>query len=596
MGNGAIENYMTLSHCWGKADTYKLTSETASHLRAGLRISLLPRTFQRTIDVVRSLGTKYLWIDSLCIIQNSTADWEQESAQMGQVYSNGLLNIAATGSTDGEGGLLRERPSKLPLESTACYVSPSWKDHCNSNLLVHRSSLPSRMLLDGPLLSRGWVLQERIMAKRILHFGKSQLYWECNEHDCCEIYPTGIPELWTRPTSGGFSKRNIPDLFIEYGSNFGVITTVDSDTLSASITQTPSELTDDAAASLRRSTLEVKGDTLALTTSPTPAAFQRLATEFWNASPTQARIFVEGVISRGEEQSFLNGVESQEQAIDFWNCVVSIYSRCELTFEKDKLVALAGVARALKVQMGCDYLAGMWRIELERNLLWSVESKFTRPEEDRAPSWSWASVDGEIKMPERRSRFEDEVVKDEAEIEILRVSTQKKSADEMGQVKGGALTVRGPLMTCFVQRTDDFGGFLPSEVAEDYDSEDDDDLPAYFIRINGVWGEGVLSIDAHEPFDTSLKTKLYCLPIMKGKGLMDDDSCRCLVLERTTKEPGVFKRRGTLLFFHAAHNIDADNGWMAWNAWEPCGGVIVNEEWFDGGEADADGKYTITII
>jgi hypothetical protein len=45
MGNGAIENYMTLSHCWGKADIYKLTSETASHLRAGLRISLLPRTF-----------------------------------------------------------------------------------------------------------------------------------------------------------------------------------------------------------------------------------------------------------------------------------------------------------------------------------------------------------------------------------------------------------------------------------------------------------------------------------------------------------------------------------------------------------------------
>jgi Heterokaryon incompatibility protein (HET) len=150
MGNGAIENYMTLSHCWGKADTYKLTSETASHLLTGLRISLLPRTFQRTIDVVRSLGTKYLWIDSLCIIQSSTADWEQESAQMGQVYSNGLLNIAATGSTDGEGGLLRERPSKLPLESTACYVSSSWTDHCNSNLLVHRRSLPSRMLLDGP--------------------------------------------------------------------------------------------------------------------------------------------------------------------------------------------------------------------------------------------------------------------------------------------------------------------------------------------------------------------------------------------------------------------------------------------------------------
>jgi len=594
MGDGAIENYMTLSHCWGRADIFKLTSKTARCLLEGLKISLLPRTFQRTIDVVRSLGTKYLWIDSLCIMQDSITDWERESAQMGQVYSNGLLNIAATGSTDGEGGLLRERPSKFPLESTACYIASSWRDHSNSGLLVHNSWLPSRMLLDGPLLSRGWVLQERIMAKRILHFGKNQLYWECNEHDCCEIYPAGVPEFWTRPTNGKFSKRNIPDLLIEYGSNFGVVTTVNPNTLNASIAQTPSDLTDDATAILRPSTLE--GDPFASTTSPTPAAFQRLATEFWNASPSQARIFVEGVISRGEEQSFLDGVKSQEQAVDFWNCVVSIYSRCELTFEQDKLVALAGVARALKVQMGCDYLAGMWRTELERNLLWSVGSKFRRPEEYRAPSWSWASVDGGIIIPERRSRIE--AAKDEAEIEILCVSTQKKSADEMGQVEGGALIVRGPLMSCFVQKIKDFKS-LPEEIAEDYDS--DDYTPKngeYVFRINGVWGDGTLWMDSHEPFDTSLKTELYCLPIMRGKRLMNDDSCRCLVLERTTKELGVFKRCGTLFFFHAAHNIDVDKGWIASETWRRrnSGGVILNEKWFDGGEADADGKYTITII
>jgi hypothetical protein len=106
--NRAIENYITLSHCWGKADIYKLTSETACHLLAGLKISLLSRTFQETIEVVRFLDTKYLWIDSLCIMQNSKEDWERESAQMGRVYSNGLLNIAATSSRDGEGGLFRE--------------------------------------------------------------------------------------------------------------------------------------------------------------------------------------------------------------------------------------------------------------------------------------------------------------------------------------------------------------------------------------------------------------------------------------------------------------------------------------------------------
>jgi hypothetical protein len=90
-------------------------------------------------------------------MQNSKEDWERESAQMGKVYSNGLLHIAATSSTDGEGGLFPERPSKLPRESTACYISSSWTDHSNSNLLIHPSYFPSGMLLDGPLLSRGWV-------------------------------------------------------------------------------------------------------------------------------------------------------------------------------------------------------------------------------------------------------------------------------------------------------------------------------------------------------------------------------------------------------------------------------------------------------
>jgi len=86
-------------------------------------------------------------------------------------------------------------------------------------------------------------------------------------------------------------------------------------------------------------------------------------------------------------------------------------------------------------------------------LLWKVDSKFRRPKEYRAPSWSWASVDGGINFPERISKGK---FKDKVEIEILCVSTQKKSADEMGQILGGALTVRGPLMTCFVKKGDDF--------------------------------------------------------------------------------------------------------------------------------------------
>ncbi|PVH79039.1 HET-domain-containing protein [Cadophora sp. DSE1049] len=523
--SGAIEN-MTLSYCWGKADIYTLTSETARPLLGGLKISLLPRTFQRTIQVARYLGTKFLWIDSLCIMQDSVEDWERESVQIGKVYSNSLFTIAATSSTDGEGGLFGERPSKLPLESTDCYISSSWTDHSNS-----------------------------------------------------------IPDLWTRPTDGTFFKKNIPDLFIMDCPNLGAGTTANSDPVNGSIMQTAP----DAAASLRPSTLE--GYPMASTASTPSAVFQRLATEFWTASPSQARIFWEGIVSQVEMDILADGIDSQMQLIDFWEYIVSIYSRCDLTFEKDKLVALSGVARAMKVPMGCEYLAGMWRTELERNLLWSVDNKFRRPREYRAPSWSWASVDGGINIPKRSSD-----AKDEFEIDVLCVSTQKKSADEMGQVLGGALKVRGPLMTCFVQRTEDFEGNLPREYVDHYDPEiDSDDPPACFFRINGVWDDGSPSMDAGEALDTSSKRRLHCLPILQEKGMLYDDSYNCLVLEHT-EQRGVFKRCRTLRVRAMWHDIAAKKGWIMENPLNNGGEVILNEEWFHGGEADIEGKYTITII
>jgi hypothetical protein len=102
------------------------------------------------------------------------------------------------------------------------------------------------------------------------------------------------------------------------------------------------------------------------------------------------------------------------------------------------------------------------------------------------------------------------------------------------------VTVRGPLMTCFVKKTEDFEGFLPVEYVDHYDPVIDSvDPPKCFFRINGVWDGGSPSMDADEPFDTSLKTELHCLPILQEKGL-HSDSYNCLVLERTKKR-GVFR-------------------------------------------------------
>jgi Heterokaryon incompatibility protein (HET) len=70
----------------------------------------VPKTFEDAIVVTRKLHVQYLWIDSLCIIQDDPEDWGTESLLMDQVYKNALLNIAATAASDSSGGLFYSRP------------------------------------------------------------------------------------------------------------------------------------------------------------------------------------------------------------------------------------------------------------------------------------------------------------------------------------------------------------------------------------------------------------------------------------------------------------------------------------------------------
>jgi len=70
------------------------TNNLQSH-RKGFKMADLPQTFQNPIVITQNLGYRYLWIDSLCIIQKSTKDWETESRKTGSIYRDVLLNISA---------------------------------------------------------------------------------------------------------------------------------------------------------------------------------------------------------------------------------------------------------------------------------------------------------------------------------------------------------------------------------------------------------------------------------------------------------------------------------------------------------------------
>jgi hypothetical protein len=154
--------YATLSHCWGGALPLRLSMDNYGSFKRMITFADLPRTFQEAVSVTISLGISYIWIDALCIIQDSKEDWAHEAALMDGVYANALVNLAAAASGNSSGGLFRFRE---PHSITPCSIT--FKD--GNQALVY-SSQTGLDLLNSPLNSRGWVSQERILATRQLSF------------------------------------------------------------------------------------------------------------------------------------------------------------------------------------------------------------------------------------------------------------------------------------------------------------------------------------------------------------------------------------------------------------------------------------------
>jgi hypothetical protein len=191
------ERYATLSHCWGGSSPVKLTTATLTLFRSGIQIEEIPKTFIDAIEVALFLGIKYIWIDALTIIQDSSDDWAKEASHMGEVYQHSFISIGATASTDSHGGLFFERNPAL--------VKPQiyTLDHADY-LLIERYQWNSSVE-EAPLLQRGWVVQERLFCTRMLHFSKDQLFWEFRTSVGCETIPENGPDHFeTLSTATGF--------------------------------------------------------------------------------------------------------------------------------------------------------------------------------------------------------------------------------------------------------------------------------------------------------------------------------------------------------------------------------------------------------
>ncbi|OCK80045.1 HET-domain-containing protein [Lepidopterella palustris CBS 459.81] len=223
------EPYVALSHCWGKRQLPTTTASTIDGYKSVVPWDILSQTFRDAITLSRALGYRYIWIDSLCIVQDSDSDWRSEASKMASVYSDAELVISAARSKDGTGGLFAKRSPPYIVTEKARPVDLGHKvftDSTSNGELVeyyardavrHAQWDAMEMVSSNcdhlnPLLQRAWAFQERILATRIIHFAEHELIFECRQRQCCECMYLDRPE--SRPRM----ERNINNIKLDFAA------------------------------------------------------------------------------------------------------------------------------------------------------------------------------------------------------------------------------------------------------------------------------------------------------------------------------------------------------------------------------------------
>lgn len=362
---GEATKYMALSYCWGPVDgTSKLLKTT--HSTIGLRtekieLNTMPQTFQDAITIARTLSIQYLWIDSLCIIQDDTRDWQIESSKMADIFSNAYLTlISASGSGCNDSFLSRGLPD---LSCTiSLKLNPGMAIQGQFSLRFRRrKGISDKMaeIVGGKWISRGWTFQEERLARRVLMFGENKFFFDCK-------------------------------------------------------------------------TLERSQDTDRYEFRPA-----------WTAS------FVKGL--KEDVNANPENVEASRHW-EHWQTICMHYAYRELTFQEDKLPAISGMASQIAKKVQSEYLAGLWENNLMHDLFWQTAAVAIKPKNYRAPSWSWASLDGRIDWP--LWRVFSSCSKCRTYCTVLDVQTTPAGLDPYGAVKDGFLKVRGNLQEMRVVRVD----------------------------------------------------------------------------------------------------------------------------------------------
>ncbi|KAF1983535.1 HET-domain-containing protein [Aulographum hederae CBS 113979] len=454
-GEGSLGQWISLSHRWNnEASLTTTTRNLTEHLRE-IPWSSLPKTFRDAIRLTRFLGFRYLWIDSLCILQDSSTDWAKESKNMCNIYMLSVLTISANHPESAKRGLFAERtntllPSAMRLQSSTPPIQDIGIEHskdsngCREPVWIHKV-LPSFSHFSDPrsqidtLTSRGWILQESLLSPRVILWGSEQMVWQCayeyHESLDARLHLNGIHA--TQHMSYKFSIR----------------------TLFA----------------------------------------------FHNTEATRLNL----------AELHLN-----------WRGALNDYCMRNLTYRDDVFPAISGLATRMKQITGDEYLAGIWKSDLARGLLWHSADGLGSPPTSKesskylAPTWSWASQWGSRITFIAHQHLEARL---DQYIEFVKDEIAPRTADPLGQISSATLVLRAPVMRGPVENA------LESVQGP-----------------NAAFEKRVLTtyMDCDVFSESIAETDLYCLAVGTFHGAYQSKTIHGLVLKRLTDSEESYQRIG----------------------------------------------------
>jgi len=392
-------------------------------MEKAIPIESLPPTFQDAVHITRRLGFNYLWIDSLCIIQDSPEDWNQESGQMAYIYSNSVLTVSAEAARDGSVGIFRSANMCRPKSSIK--VKCHWNDHDLVDVWFRSLCLPEPE--EFHLHQRAWALQETLLPPRVLTYASPQLYYTCRTTQYDEQCPDLSSDFYVAEQFKYHNERcRLAKKILFRASSFDEQPVMGPETMGGCLDSHPKVPDKDRA-------------------------FQR--------------------------PSKLSTGATVEELLQQWFKILEAYTVRSLTFEKDRLPAIAGIAKVFGRLTDYSYKAGLWDEDLIRGLAWFIEpvtNRRARCSDYVAPSWTWASIPSRVSLNSGEYIGFPDYFETAEDTTVLETRLEYLSDDPYLGVSAGLLKIRG---RCRSWEPKDYAGYIPY-----FDFGPDDDLDSHLYR------------------------------------------------------------------------------------------------------------------